>query len=108
MQAQVPAPPSGPPKLTYVDRPEIGETFVDSIARVTFDGATLRLEFAVNRMDDVRPAAQQTGRAVTACRLVLPATGMLDLFGRLSTLINALQTQGVLRTTPAETEQPAS
>jgi len=107
MQTQVPAQPSGPPRLTYVDRPEIGETFVDSVARVTFDGATLRLEFAVNRLDDARPLTQQTGRAITACRLVLPATGMLDLFGRLSTLMNALQNQGVLRATPVETEQPA-
>jgi len=108
MRNQPPGQPIAPPKLTYLDRPEVGETFVDSVARVTFDGATLRLEFAVNRLDDVRPPAQQTGRAVTACRLVLPASGMLDLFGRLSNLMNALQSQGALKVTPAEREPPAS
>ena len=111
MQTPPPAQPSGPPKLTYVDRPDIGEVFADSVARVTFDGATLRLEFAVNRLDDVRPGTQQTGRAVTACRLVLPPAGMLDLLGRLNALINALQSQGVLKATPSETQpagQPAT
>jgi hypothetical protein len=108
MRNQPPGQPIAPPKLTYVDRPDVGETFADSVARVAFDGATLRLEFAVNRLDDARPPAQQTGRAVTACRLVLPANGMLDLYSRLSTLMNALQTQGVLKATPVGTTQPAS
>ena len=32
-------------KLEHVDRPDLGETFADSIAAVHFDGQTLRITF---------------------------------------------------------------
>jgi hypothetical protein len=108
MKNQPPEQAAAQPKLAYLDRIDIAETFVDSVARVTFDGATLRVEFAVNRAGDQRQPGQGTGRAVTACRLVMPASGMLDLFGRLSALMNALQQQGVLKTTPPETAPAAN
>ncbi len=48
--------------IRYLDRPEIAETFADSVAGVVFDGQTLRLEFAVTRLDEVKPNAPITGR----------------------------------------------
>ena len=35
------------PKLRYQDRPEIGETFADSIRSCVFDGQLMRIEFQV-------------------------------------------------------------
>ncbi len=89
--------PPTPPQLTYVDRSEISETFADSLGRLTFDGIHLRMEFVVNRMDDPKPPAAPTGRALTACRVVIPLPGMLDMLNKLQAVVAALQAQGALR-----------
>jgi hypothetical protein len=89
--------PPKPPQMTHVDRPEISETFADSLGRLTFDGIHLRLEFVVNRMDDPNPPAPPTGKALTACRVVIPLPGMIDMVGKLQAVMATLQAQGVLR-----------
>jgi hypothetical protein len=43
--------------IRYVDRPDVGETFADSITGLVFDGQTLRIEFSVTRVDEVKPDA---------------------------------------------------
>ena len=85
------------PNLTYVDRPEISETFADSCARVSVEGFNAKLEFIVTRMDDPKPPAPLTGKALTTCRLVLPLPGVLDLHAKLTQIIGALQAQGALK-----------
>ena len=65
-------PPATPPAQTatvrYVDRPDVVETFADSINSLFFDGQMLRIEFGVNRFDDMKPNAPLTGRRLPACR----------------------------------------
>jgi hypothetical protein len=85
------------PNITYVDRPEIAETFVDTLRRAGFDGINIRIEFTVNRLDDPQPPAPPTGQAFTACRIVIPLTGFLAMVQQLQTLVNTLRTRGVLR-----------
>src|SRR6266446_9819257 len=85
------------PSLMYVDRPEISETFADSLWRLTVDGMHLRMEFVVNRMDDPNPPAAPTGKAMTACRVVIGLPGMIDMLGKLQAIMNQLQAAGVLR-----------
>jgi hypothetical protein len=85
------------PQITYVDRPEIAETFVDTLRRAGFDGINVRIEFTVNRLDDPQPPAPPTGQALTACRLVIPLTGFLALVQQLDALVKTLQAKGVLR-----------
>jgi hypothetical protein len=85
------------PTMTYVDRPEISETFADSCARMTVEGLNAKIEFVVNRMDDPRPPAPPTGKAMTVCRIVIPLPGMIDLHGKLTQLIGALQAKGVIK-----------
>jgi hypothetical protein len=41
--------------IRYIDRPEIGEVFADSVTGLLYDGQTLRMEFAVTRCADQRP-----------------------------------------------------
>lgn len=100
----MPNPPPGQPpiqpKMNYVDRPEVFETFADSCARITVEGLNAKLEFAVNRMDDPRPPAPPSGKALTACRLVLPLPGLVDLHAKISQILGALQAQGVIQVTP--------
>lgn len=89
------------PKLTYIDRPEIPETFVDSLENVLMDNSVLRLEFVVNRLDRPRPPSPPTGKKYTACRLVLPMPAIIQVANKLNQLIAALQAQGTLQIIPA-------
>jgi hypothetical protein len=60
-----------PATIRYVDRLDIAETFADSITGLVFDGQTLRIEFGVTRVDEVKPDAPITGRRYPASRIVL-------------------------------------
>ena len=48
--------------IRYVDRADMAETFADSITGLVFDGQTLRIEFGVTRLDDVKANAPRTAR----------------------------------------------
>jgi len=48
--------------IRYVDQPECGETFSDSINSVFFDGQTMRIEFGITRMDEMKQGGAVTGR----------------------------------------------
>jgi len=76
--------------IRYLDRPEVAETFADSVSGVVFDGQTLRLEFAVTRLDEVKPNAPITGRRYPACRIVLPPSAAIDLINRMQQIATAL------------------
>ena len=86
--------------VRYVDRPEMEETFVDSITGLIFDGQTLRIEFGVTRFDDVKANTPITGRRYPACRLVLPPAAAVDLINRMQQIATALTQAGVVRQAP--------
>src|SRR5512141_1674157 len=88
------------PVIRYLDRPDCLETFADSITGVTFDGQTLRLEFSVTRMDDVKPNSPVTGRRSPVCRLVLQPLAAVDLINRMQQVGAALAKAGVVKATP--------
>jgi hypothetical protein len=81
--------------IRYVDRPDIAETFVDSVTGLVFDGQTLRVEFAVTRLDEVKANAPITGRRYPACRLVLPPAAAVDLINRMQQIGTALAQAGL-------------
>jgi hypothetical protein len=87
---------NAPPTLRYEDRPDLLETFVDNVQRMTFDGRTLRIEFCVNRLDDPTPAGR-AGRSIPICRLVLDLDGAVDLFNKVNSLQAVLENRGVIR-----------
>lgn len=94
--------------LDYADRPELLETFADTVQRMSFDGRTLRIEFCVARLDDPPPQTapsgkaskktRRTGKALPVCRLVLDLDGAVDLFNKINTLQAAMERQGVIQT----------
>ena len=92
-------PPKTPqqPKIEYVDRPDLIETFVDTIHNLTFDGATVRAELAVTRFDDASGAAPAVAKQYPACRLVLRPDAAVDLFVRLQRLIALMEQRGIVR-----------
>ena len=90
----------------YVDRPDIPETFADSINALFFDGQMLRIEFGVNRFDEMKPNAPLTGRRLPACRLVLPATAAVELINRMQQIATALAQSGLVKQTPPGAPAP--
>jgi hypothetical protein len=92
--------------VRYIDRADLPETFADSITGLVFDGQTLRVEFAVTRLDEVKPGAAITGRRYPAARLVLPPTAAIDLINRMQQIGTALAQAGLAKQTPRAGETP--
>jgi hypothetical protein len=86
--------------IRFTDRPELAEIFADSVTGTSYDGQTLRLEFAVTRLDDIKSGEPITGRRYPACRVVLSPAGVLDLINRIQQIATALAQAGALKTTP--------
>lgn len=86
-------------KTTYVDRPEIQEVFADSVKMVSFNDNILRVELCVSRMDEPKPPAAPTSRQYPSARLALTPTATLQLYSNLSSIVAALEKQGVVHRT---------
>jgi hypothetical protein len=86
--------------IRYIDRPDLTETFADAISGLVFDGQSLRIEFAVTRLDEVKPNSPISGRRYPASRLVLPPAAAVDLINRMQQIGAALTQAGVTKTTP--------
>jgi hypothetical protein len=86
--------------VRYLDRPECTEAFADSINQLYFDGQSLRIEFGVTRLDDVKPNAPITGRRYPTQRMVLTPTAAVELINRMQQVGAALAQAGVLKATP--------
>ena len=86
--------------LRYVDRPECNETVADSVNNVYFDGQSLRIEFGITRLDDVKPNTPITGRRYPAQRMVLTPTAAAELINRMQQVGVALMQAGVLKANP--------
>ena len=86
--------------IRYVDRSECTETFADSINHVYFDGQSLRIEFGVTRLDDVKPNTPVTGRRLPSQRMVLTPMAAVELINRMQQVGAALAQAGALKTAP--------
>jgi hypothetical protein len=83
--------------IRYVDQPDMAETFADSINNVYFDGQSLRIEFGITRLDEVKPNTPVTGRRYPAERLVLTPAAAVELINRMQQVGVALTQAGVLK-----------
>jgi hypothetical protein len=92
--------------VRYVDRPDMVETFADSVTGLMFDGQMLRIELGVTRLDEVRPNAPVTGRRYPACRLVLPSLAAVDLINRMQQIAAALTQAGITKATQPPSVKP--
>jgi hypothetical protein len=94
------ASPAQTATIRYIDQPDIAETFADSINHVYFDGQSLRLEFGITRLDDVKPNTPVTGRRYPAQRMVLTPMAAVELINRMQQVGAALAQAGVLKANP--------
>lgn len=95
------------PQVDFVDRPELAETFVDSVRHVTFDGATVRAEMCVTRFEEGTAPGAAAARQYPAARLVMRPDAAVDLFVRLQRLIALMEKRGIVkREAPKPPERP--
>jgi len=99
---------AAPPQFQYVDRPEVSETFADIVQRIQFDGQTLRIEFGVTRVDEVKPDAPITGRRYPTSRIVLSPGAAIELINRMQQIGAALTQAGVAKAAPGRGQKPPS
>jgi len=92
--------------VRYLDRPDMAETFADSLTGLRFDGQTLRIEFGVTRMDSVQANAPITGRRYPACRLVLPPAAAVELINKMQQIATALRQAGVVKPSSEQARVP--
>jgi hypothetical protein len=94
-----------PQQIQDLDRPELNETFVDSMGLSTFDGAAARLTFCVMRMQEPQQGKQAQFKRYPVCRMVLTPEAMVDLFNRLNQMMGALQKLGLVKLEPGKPPQ---
>ena len=94
-----------PQQVQDVDRPELNETFVDSMGLSTFDGVAARLTFCVMRMQEPQQGKQAQFNRYPVCRMVLTPEAMVDLFNRLNQMMGALQKLGLVKLEPGKPPQ---
>jgi hypothetical protein len=94
--------------IRYIDRPDCTETFADSVNNVYFDGQSLRLEFGITRLDDVKPNTPVTGRRFPAQRMVLTPMAAVELINRMQQVGAALAQAGVLKANPPTPPKPTT
>jgi hypothetical protein len=92
--------------IRYVDRPDVEETFADSITGLVFDGQTLRIEFGVTRVDEVKPDSPITGRRYPTSRIVLSPGAAIELINRMQQIGAALTQAGVAKAGPSRAQKP--
>src|SRR5262249_60058434 len=91
-----------PQQITDVDRPELAETFVDSLALSTFDGPAARLTFCVLRMQEPQQGKPAHFNRSPVCRMVLTPDAAVELFNRLHQMMGALQKPGPAKVDPGD------
>jgi len=84
-------------KITLVERPELDETFVDSLEAFAFNNNLVRFDMCCVRLDPGNPPAPLTGRRYPVGRVVMPLDAAIELFNKLNHLFSALEKTGVIR-----------
>lgn len=83
--------------LKYVDRPEVAETFVQSIEKMNVGEGLVTIELCVHRIKSIVPPNPPKGEKVTAARLVMALSEFTEMFNKLAGLVNAMEAQGLVK-----------
>lgn len=84
-------------RVQKIDRPELCETYVDSIGLCTFDGMAMRMELCITRLDEPKPPAAPKAKRYPCCRLVLSPEAAVDVFNSLQQMLGAMAASGIVK-----------
>ena len=82
--------------VVYIDRPDLAETYIDSIGTTLFDGNNLRMEMCITRLDRPTPPDTPTGRRFPVHRVIMPADCMVDLYNQLGRFMKMMEERGMV------------
>ncbi len=85
------------PTVTYVDRPEIQDVYVEVPRSVWADGANLHMEFCANRFSQPDPTLPAAINQITCARLVMPLPCALTLLNHLKQIEQTLLASGAIK-----------
>jgi hypothetical protein len=85
---------------TYLDRPELNETFIDTVEGISVDNHCLRIELSVTRLDVKKRTSPPSCCRYPASRLVMPASTVVDLYNQLTQIVNAMEKKGKVKKGP--------
>lgn len=87
-------------KTTYIDRPELTETFSDSLETFTFSDNLLRFDLCCTRLgisDSPNRNNPPTAKKYPVARVVMPLDTAVTLFNQLNQLFGALEQSGAIK-----------
>ncbi len=80
----------------------------DAVGHWHFDGSTLRIDFLVTRFEPAKTGEARRGRRLPVARLVLTATGTLDLLNETRRIGAAFEKAGLIKGGGATAGKPAN
>jgi hypothetical protein len=93
---------NNPASVVRIDRPDLRETFVDSVQSLVWDGQTVRVELCVTRYPET--ASGGDAHRYPTARLVMTVQALSDLFNRLQQTMPVLEQAGLI----AKAQPPAA
>lgn len=87
-------------EVPYRDVQEIPEHYADHLQTISLSGQVVTLTFSVTRVEQAGVDNARHLARYTSSRLVLPTTAFLDLYSKITRLMNMLETQGALKHRP--------
>jgi hypothetical protein len=87
-------------KITFVDRPNLTETFADSLETFTFSDGLLRFDMCCIRLETpANPGTQNppSAKKYPVARLVIPLDTAVTLFNQLNLVFGALEQSGTIK-----------
>lgn len=92
-------------RTEIVELPYVSEIFADSVTYAYFDEGTFRIELAVTRLVGALPGKEPARKRYAACRLVVSASGGMELSKQLNHLLGVLEKRGVFKRQHASSSQ---
>jgi hypothetical protein len=89
-------------QIQEIDRPEIAETYADSLGISSFDGTALRITFCISRVQEPKPPKPPQFKRYPAVRLVLSPYGAVELFNQLQQMMGAMAKMGLVNMEPGK------
>ncbi len=84
-------------KLKYIDRPDVSETFSDSLGLCHFRDNVALVEFCVTRIDEPNPPNPPAGRKYPVARVLLTPETIVDLFRFTQGMMAFMQKEGIIK-----------
>jgi hypothetical protein len=81
----------------FVDRPDLAETFADSVEHMSFKNGILRFDLCSVRLGAVNPPANPNGKQYPVARIVMPLDAAVALFNNLNHMFGALEKSGLIK-----------